>query len=255
MFKGVEMNSLNRLKLFVCLGLAFAVVPAVAHAGAADSLRVDKSRDNALHPGMWALMFQIDEDIVPKPFEGLGIALKRHWSRKTALRLGFDIGLSVNEDDLESWRSVDDTLQNESDELNKTNGQNVAVELLYMMYPWPDSYINFFWGLGPVISFSRSDQKRDRDAVHYDSGSSRLYRSYYSRSWSAGLKGAAGVEWFATRRISFHMEYQLTLTYRSRYTEMEDINDYYSSEEFRKITSGDWSLQTSTVVVGLSMYF
>ena len=250
------MNPLNRLKLFVCLGLAFAAVPAVSHAGAADSLRVDKPRDNALHPGMWALMFQIDEDIVPKPFEGLGIALKRHWSRKTALRLGFDIGLSVDEADLESKRSVDDTLQNELNDFNKTNGQSVAVELLYMMYPWPDSYVNFFWGLGPVISFSRSDRKREGDTVHYDSGSSQLYRSYYyHRSWSAGLKGAVGVEWFATRRISFHMEYQSTLTYQSRYTEREEINDYYSSEEFRKITSGYWSLQTGTVVVGLSMYF
>ncbi len=250
------MNSLIRLRFLVCLGLALAAVPAVSHAGAADSLRVDKSRDNALHPGMWALMFQIDEDIVPKPFEGLGIALKRHWSRKTALRLGFDIGLSVNEDDSESKRSVDDTLQNESDGFNKTSGQSVTVKLLYMMYPWPDSYINFFWGLGPVISFSRSDREHERDTVQYDSGSSQLYRSsYYSRSWSAGLKGAVGVEWFATRRISFHMEYQSTPTYRSRYTEMEVIDDYYSSEEFRKITSGDWSLQAGTVVVGLSMYF
>lgn len=249
------MNSLIRLKFFVCLCLAFAAVPAVSHAGAADSLRVDKYRDNALHPGMWALMFQIDKDIVPKPFEGLGIALKRNWSRKTAMRLGFDIGLSVDEYDRESKRSVDDTLRNESNDFDKTNRQSVAVELLYMMYPWPDSYINFFWGLGPVISFSRSDQKREGDIVHYDSGSSQLYRSYYSRSWSAGLKGAAGVEWFATRRISFHMEYQSTLTYQSRYTEMENIDDYFSSEEFRKSTSEYWSLQAGTVVVGLSMYF
>jgi len=108
------------------------------------------------------------------------------------LRLGFDIDLSVNEDDAESWQSLDDTLRNERDDNSRTSGQSVAVELLYVMYPWPDSYINFFWGLGPVVSFSRSKQERESDYVYFDSGSTLLNQSYYSRSWSAGLKGAVG---------------------------------------------------------------
>jgi hypothetical protein len=229
-----------------------AAVPALSHAGAADSLRVDTPRENALHPGMWALMFQIDEDIVPKPFDGMGIALKRHMSRKGALRLGFDIGLSVDENDAESWKMLDDTLRNDQEDYSRNEGQSIAFELLYLMYPWPDSYINFFWALGPTFTFGRSEQER---GIIYDMDSGNYYQSYYSRTWTAGLKGVAGVEWFATRRISFHMEYQATIAYLSRYTEMEKTDEYYPSEEARTIDSGEWRLSVGRVVVGISMYF
>ncbi len=249
------MNPNNKLIFVVCLAVSLAAAPAVSQTADPDSSKVDMPRENGLHPGMWALMFQIDEDIVPKAFDGMTFALKRQGSRKSSLRLAFTLGLSVNETEGESQYYREDTLRYDSDETRKTNGMEFAVELMYVRYPWPDSYINAFWGLGPVVSFSRSktESDRTREEPGYDSYEDYFY--FLNESWSAGLKGIIGVEWFATRRISFHAEYQCVLRYRSVYRETEEVRASYDVKDIGESTSKYWEFYGRGALFGISLYF
>ena len=140
-----------KIALIVCLVMATTAVPASASAAQADSTGTDEPRENGLHPGMWALMFQIDEDLVPQAFDGMTIALKRQRSRNSALRLGLSLGLSVNSTEGEGQYFWDDTLRTDWDDSRESDGFDIGLELLYIRYPWPDSYINAFWGLGPMV--------------------------------------------------------------------------------------------------------
>lgn len=249
------MNPIEKLMFVVCLILIMSVVPIVTEADEADSIRTGLTRENGLHPGMWALMFQIDEDLIPQAFDGMTIAMKRHSSRKSSFRLAFSLGLSVNETEGEGQYYREDTLRNDSDETRKANGMEFAVELMYVRYPWPDSYINAFWGLGPVVSFSRSktESDRTREEPGYDSYEDYFY--WFEESWSAGLMGIIGVEWFATRRISFHAEYQCVLKYRSVYRETREERSYYDAIDIGESTSKYWEFYGRGALFGVSLYF
>jgi len=246
------MISSEKLKFVVCLVLVMSVVPIISVADETDSIRVDVPRENALHPGMWALMFQIDEDIVPRPFDGMSIAAKYHMSRKSALRLGLSFGFSANDDTVDDRTVEDDTIRWDDSGNGTRNSQSAMLEVLYVRYPWPDSYINAFWGVGPYVSFNRYESEVTRNNPNY-------WRvDDYSRRYAIGLKGILGVEWFASKRISFHAEYQANFQYRWGFNESTRISidaDGIKSEDYRKTTTDYWSFYANEMLFGISLYF
>ncbi|MCK4549376.1 MAG: outer membrane beta-barrel protein [Candidatus Krumholzibacteria bacterium] len=247
------MNPIKKLMVIVCVVLFMAGVPTVSYASDADSARVDELRENALHPGMWALMFQIDEDIVPRPFDGMSVAAKYHMSRKTALRLGLSFGFSSNDNTVDDRTIEDDTIRWDGSNTSTGNSQSLLLEALYVRYPWPDSYINAFWGVGPYASFSRSESESESHNIGYS-----RYQDRYSRHYAVGLKGVLGVEWFASKRISFHAEYQAVIRYRWGFSERTTSHvDTEGSldERYGKAETDYWSFYGDKVLFGVSMYF
>ncbi len=246
----------KELKFVVCLVLAMSVAPVVSSvADEADSIRTGLTRENALHPGMYSFIFQIDEQFTLKPFNGMGIALKRHSSRKSAFRLGFGLGMNRDEHESERWIELGDSLLSTRYDTRNTNNYSVRLELLYLMYPWPDSYINFFWGAGPLASYGWGDSERKSGLIDPDYGPSEgLSKTDYT-IWSAGAKIVAGVEWFANRRISFQMEYQAGLNYQSRRSESKNSTDVNPITNSTEDTSTSVVFEASNVIFGVSMYF
>lgn len=246
----------EKLKFVVCLVIAMSVAPVVSPAAdEADSIRTGLTRENALHPGMWSIMFQIDEQFTLRPFNGMGIALKRQNSRKTAFRFGFNLSINTQDDSRRNWTEQGDTIPYESVGEHKSNFQRISMEFLYVMYPWPDAYVNFYWGAGPLVSFARSSS--ERESTHLENGDidDQYYSKSSTRSWSAGAKGIIGAEWFANRRISFQMEYQASLLYKSTYTDSEGSNDARTSIRRTEDTGDDISFSAGTVIFGVSLYF
>ena len=238
----------EKLKSMLCLLLVIFAVSGAAVADEADSIRTSLTRENALHPGMYSFIFQIDEQFTLRPFNGMGIALKRHSSRKSAFRIGFGLGMDRDEDESSRWAEREDSLLSRRYDTRNTNSYNVKLELLYMMYPWPDSYVNFYWGTGPLASFSWGDTERKSGIVYSDDGARESLSKSDYRIWSAGAKGVAGVEWFANRRISFQLEYQAELYYQSRSSESESSSTDNSLVNYDEDTSTSVMFRASTVI-------
>lgn len=246
----------EKLKLVVCLVLALSVAPVVSPlADEADSIRTGLTRENALHPGMWSVMFQIDEQFTLRPFNGLGIALKRQNSRKSAFRFGVNLNINTQDDSNSNWAEQGDTIPWENQSEISSSSQQVSMEFLYVNYPWPDAYVNFYWGAGPQASFSRSTSERESTYLRDGDIEDKDYFKASTRSWSAGAKGIIGAEWFANRRISFQMEYQASLFYRSTYRDGESSHDDPSYKRKNEDTGSAVSFKAGTVIFGVSMYF
>jgi opacity protein-like surface antigen len=81
-------------------------------------------------------------------------------------------------------------------------------------------------------------------------------RNQFSRTWKIGALGVAGVEWFATKGVSFHAEYRSSLRYGK--TKQESLTDrpsdpsYYRKDES---TTSSWDFQGVAVTFGVSLYF
>ena len=245
----------EKLKLVVCLGLIMSAAPIASVADEADSIRAGLTRENALHPGMYSFIFQIDEQFTLRPFNGMGIALKRHSSRKSAFRLGFGLDMNRYNDEDTHWWEEDDTISSENFRTRETNSYNVRLELLYVMYPWPDSYVNFYWGTGPLVQFSWANREGRSGYLDSESNVHESWEKYNSRSWIAGAKGVVGVEWFANRRISFQMEYQAELYYQSSRSEREESFNTSPTVKYYETTASRVVFDAGTVIFGVSMYF
>ena len=181
---------------------------------------------NSLEKGAWALQFQIDSDRILTSYGG-SVALKRHVSARSAYRVGFDYGLSTQDQESATSAKTD------------MNYQNFGMFVHYLRYTDPESPVHFFWGTGPFGSFSRTENSQSDS--HQSSES-------VAKTWSVGIDGRVGVEWFATRTLSFHAEYFGTASYQRSELSATTV-------ETVEVTQDQWRLSRGPVVFGLSAYF
>ena len=210
--------------------LAWAATQTAAQS-AAQSAETQAAPKNSLVKGAWALQFKVDSDAILSEFGG-SVAIKRHVSAQSAFRMGFDYGLSTMD------RSVEDGQQTDRD--NGTVGMFVD----YLRYTDVESPVNFFWGTGPFGSFYRSKDSSKQESAEAES---------VTEIWSAGISGRVGVEWFATRSLSFHAEYFGTACYESRTSTVTTVVS--GNSDSYEVSDDEWRLTRGPVVFGLSAYF
>ena len=234
-----------RLPAVACLMIAWGFTSSLAQAGDAAGSKAG----NSLEDGAWAVQFQIDSDKILTSFGG-AFAVKRHTSRRSAYRVGVDFSFIGQENEIEhvDLKPAIDTLTT-STSIDESY-QRVGLFVHYLRYVAPDAPVNFFWGTGPFLRFVRDKSDRytvDRDGLGYANES--LYKT-----WEVGGDGRLGVEWFATRTLSFHGEYSFAAYYRtgSRETSAVDPDGDFASRE-EELTG--WVLDRGTVLFGLSAYF
>ena len=229
--------------------LAVVLVTTAGHA----QEQAETVRRNSLEPGAWAIQFQITEEIGLKPFNGMMISLKRHFSEGSALRVGVNLNLTYDDTDFSKWDAPSDTLHYSSDSTGKQDGQSLELDLMYMGYPNTRAPVNFFWGTGPLVEYSRAHRESKNVATSQTDtfvqwGETDVY------SWEAGLVAAAGVEWFATQGISFHAEYRARATYGASEAEQSSGEDSGPRRSGTAETNS-WRFSAVDVVLGLSVYF
>jgi len=212
-------------------------------------------RAHSLEPGSWSLQFQINDNIGLKSFNGMNVSAKRHWSDRTAIRVG--VGVSVEFADQSQNDAQSDDDNSASGELSDdANSQSIWLDALYMRYLKPGSTVNFLWGVGPLVGFSRRhDEITSTDT--YGDGTMESRRDIFGRSWSLGALGIIGAEWFLTRSFSFHTEYRASVSYRHSYDQSTrtNISGSATSENSHESDSGLWRFGGGGVLLGLSVYF
>ena len=190
---------------------------------------------NSLQAGAWALQFRISGDFRLSSFQGTVLSLKHHRSSKSAFRLGLGFDFYVSEESRVSTQT--DTIIAGSEEKFDQNRQSIQLEFQYLRYPNPGPRLSYFVGVGPLIGFNR----------RYDQTSSVLAEE--TTTWLVGASGQFGVEWFATRSISFHAEYGAQITYL--WLNREEV----WSDHVRNVDANRWDISARSLLFGLSAYF
>jgi hypothetical protein len=208
----------------------------------------DSTTSNSLKEGMWALQFQVGDNFTLTSFQGSIGSIKRHLSNNSAIRVGVSTEFNTQDNELATRRLTVDTLQ-QSQAINY-NTQVINFRAQYLFYPSPQSEVNLFIGTGPTFYFGHSKNESGSNSTSSSSVTSRLTKieEYF---WSIGVSAVLGVEWFATRSISFHAEYSTFLDYVStkstRIDEGSNIETRQTKHEFRKLPGRAY--------LGLSAYF
>lgn len=223
-------------------------------AAGADEKTGEDARANSLSPGSWSLQFQITDELGLKPFNGMMVSVKRHWSRQSALRLGVQVSAGWTSSTDTDSQEVADTLYRSDDQSADYNYQKLTIDLSYVRYPWPGSHVNLFWGVGPLVSFSR-DEQTDVTIYSYDDRDNLTSRYVYRRSWELGAVGLVGVEWFLSKNFSFHSEYRSSITYGRSIETVENSQSYMDQRSLSERESDGWDFRGANVTLGLSVYF
>jgi hypothetical protein len=219
------MRKKRPLRVVVLLAL-FVALPAVASLG---------GPVNSLEPGSWALQFRIANDVSLAAFEAGKLSLKRHLTAKSAIRAG--VGLSITDSNDTA------TLERESDH----RGVGVEITALYQRYLNPDRRGDFYWGIGPLLDVTSTEEESQEGGC--------LTRRSSSDLWTVGILGVAGVEWFATRAISLHAEYRASASYIWRESKIERYSES-DPPTVQESESDRWSFsQGGSVLFGISVYF
>lgn len=229
----------------------FALLPAAAPA--ADSLAV-AVRPHSLLPGNRALVFEIGEFLKLEAFNRMGIAVKLQHSRTRATRISLTARHSHT--DMLHTYELDPPDDHRTDQLYTVSA--LDADVLRLHYREAAGSIHPFWGWGPVMKADR--RKLDQDRL--DSAEEGEDRSTYDAvdvSLGGGLKTVLGAEWFATREISLHAEYGLTLVYTRAWTR---DTAYSRTATNGLVQTGDdlntrnsLDLRALPVTFGLSVYF
>ena len=217
--------------------LMCAAAPVNAQSDETQTAGTQTAPKNSLVKGAWALQFKVDSDAILSEFGG-SVAIKRHVSDRSAFRVGFDYGLSTQDFDAQYT-------DGESDRQTDRDQETVGMFVDFLRYTDVESPVHFFWGTGPFGSYGRSKSSEQFVVGEQES---------VAKTWSAGISGRVGVEWFVARSLSFHAEYfgtayylRVTSTHTTR-TGGEAPNTYES-------TTDQWALSRGPVVFGLSAYF
>jgi hypothetical protein len=201
---------------------------------------------NSLAKGAWALQFQINNDFSLSNFQGSTLSAKHHFSNKKALRFGISLSGNITDEDFSNI--------SENTVVRDQNVHSIAVSTQYALYPSPHKNASLFFGAGPVVQHSRFKQTSTGFT-----DLSTTTSNEENTTWSTGISGVLGMEWFAVRNISFVAEYGTTLVYNSvkrsilieQQTGTADRTVVSSSEGSAK----GLQLGSGIVRFGLSAYF
>lgn len=203
---------------------------------------------NSLTKGSWSMLFQVDVNLQVVSFEGLTVSLKRHLSKKTAVRFGVGLGFRATDDEVDV--NTGGPYYGDTNIVQATLNQRYYSFLIsgnYLIYPKPDANINLYFGFGPRGRYTYS--KRE---YSYDAGE---IGSYVDKGWSAGVNGVFGCEWFPVHYLSFIAEYSAYAQYvqNDGSHTMYDITRKVLSRYNRSFKG--FEFVGNTAKLGLSLYF
>jgi hypothetical protein len=218
--------------------MSVAMAALLCYAPAVSADEGEMERHNSLIAGSWSLQFRITDDFQLSSFQGATVSAKRHLSDGRAIRFGASLSGSFTD---EEHRSIDESADSTTFEYTTDeNQQYVRFDVQYMIYPSPMKKLNVFFGVGPLFELSRGE-------------TSGLGQWRLNKIWRFGLSGVLGVEWFATKRISFISEYSSSLTYDYLTTErtfsIGDSSNYRNEDERQTL-----SFSYKSIRFGLSLY-
>jgi hypothetical protein len=247
----------------VCVAFLAAVVLAATLSG---PVVASCEHDNApprchdkhsLQSGAWALQFGVNYLVSLTSFQGGLISVKKHFTPRSAVRLG--VSASLTTDDITSVdRTIKDDTETDNVQIDTDRNQgSLQVALQYLFYPTPAADIHTFFGVGPSVSYANTKDRPVKVTSLLEENQYYSVSGASSNSWGLGLSGLIGAEWFARRTISLHAEYGATFGYSHSSNTRDYTYIYYDKSQFDQRTEKHdaWKLSADSVKFGLSVYF
>jgi len=242
-------RSILSLTFFMCSILPEAQVRA----------QVDSARTNSITENAMALQFGIRNSFTLSTFQGASISLQQHTSATNAYRYGITLGGNFN-NGTSSYSQIEaDTLSTgSSSSSSSANSASIALDVQYLWYAPLRNEAFFYSGFGPhgQYNHSHSEQSLQYQPTDYVQAASN---SSDANSWSLGISGLVGVEWFPARWLSLHADYEMVFQYRWLKTEMASSQTHssppYPYGTNSSSTLKQWELDNYGVNFGLSVYF
>ncbi|MBI2427530.1 MAG: hypothetical protein HYV29_01790 [Ignavibacteriales bacterium] len=233
------------------------IVFIVSQIGFSQNNEEQQSAKLPVKPDAWGMQFRIGPNLSLGSFNGMMVSLKKHISETSALRIG--IGVEFYDRDM-----TEDLMDYRADSLiakrwydNTNNSTFITVVSQYVwMFPSGNS-VDFFIACGPTIGYEVYDNDdKAREETIPNTETSIDYSTEYT-SWLYGMTNSIGVEWFASKDLSLHAEYEASLVYTTveRKTEVLNTINNPDSKSFQKLHQHAWRLENNLVKFGLTVYF
>ena len=228
--------------------------------------KAQSSDSTYLKGGVWALEFGISGNFTLISFQGSTIGALYRISDKNAIRGGITISGNTNDGTTLSSGSNNDTSYGAGSGSSSMKSANVSFVIQYLWYMNPNGPVYFYTGVGPLVSYSYSENSTDNPFLStiYNNGSTQGYwgqqlSTSNSTQWGVGGAGIVGVEWFTCRWLSLHADYNESIQYRwsSNSSSQDNIPTYPNSIPSHTDNSGNskgWTLSSSGVAFGLNIY-
>lgn len=235
----------------VRLAAAAALLAASAGVLSAPVARAEESAFRSpAQAGAWAMQFRVSDNFQLGSFKGSVLSVKRHSSPSTAIQVGVSGDLSLRS----SSEAQEDTNSGYPTHLTDDREEDrysLFLNAQRLKYTKPAERLSLFWGIGPTVGFSRTDEERTSDIESQSPG--EIEQTLVFNSWSAGLGASLGVEWFATRHLGIHAEYGFVAIYR--WTDGTWTSLSSDRMTTRTNDSDSFNVRDTGVLVGLSAYF
>jgi hypothetical protein len=220
------------------------------------SVRVERSVTQEYMP-QWSFQMALDEsfDDDDDVLTGLRLSLLHRHSKFTAVR--FNLGIVGREQyDPDRRVYVIDDMAFEFDDRTNFDFTGVNLSLQYLFYPSPNRQVNFFWGLGPMLTASEADPGIDFIIYH-----DFPYQWVEYADWQdvtlvgVGVDATMGMEWFLGRNFSLLAEYGITVQ-KQWYLLDVDYYDYdgYRVNEVEAVDNGT-HVDATRVKLGVAFHF
>ncbi|MBI3124237.1 MAG: hypothetical protein HYZ10_07520 [Ignavibacteriales bacterium] len=183
----------------------------------------------------------------------------------SGLRYKIDLGLSgsTGDEDVANkyiYGTNQTSFQDGNDE-NNSSSQYVNLVFNYMMFHKLADEVSFYWGAGPLLSYSRSHSESISDRKNINQNQTYFSNSKSERTSSfigAGLQLALGMEVSITQKLSFLAEFNLNGTYSwNKYSYSSTSSESQSSSNRNEHTENgnSWSYGLNQLKLGIAYRF
>lgn len=210
---------------------------------------------NSLTKQKLAFQYEAGYNFSGRSLVPIVFSLKYHLTDKSALRFSFGLngtGRNHGKGKMHMGDNFNDTMYN-NDHFNRFGRtiERYNVSLNYLFYPSPKSDVNLFFGIGPRFGFGANYFEYRPSTSQPDT----LKHKYRNKSWSIGLSGLVGAEWFVARSISLFTEYNATFSYQKKDIWDADYNSTFNSYTFMESKTNKFRFTDISARVGFSIYF
>ena len=169
-----------------------------------------QAKENSLKKGKWALQFEVNRNLDVRGFQGQTLSIKNHTADNRAYRLGITVALEVGDGETARFNRGYNTRPSHID----FNSRRFDVNLQKIFYTDITAPVNIFYGIGVATSLAHSRNEYVQ-IYTYDTITENNFQSSITDSWSAGVSGIFGAEWFFATNMSLLGEYSTVINYGS----------------------------------------
>jgi len=223
----------------------------------------DSSKTAPINKNLWTMDFRIASNFTLSSFQGTAISLSRFISDYQKIRFGISTSLDALSQEADGKHFRFDTLYSKYTRNNDDIRSSIQFTVQHLTYSSPNKTTSLYFAFGPLVGLTW----RTNDYINNNSteqfGFLKNNGSYTHKTFSIGILGSCGLEYFFSEHMSLHAEYSLAGTY-SWYKRSEEIKTlagltstqtYSPGREEHSSSSSVWKIESPYVLFGLSVNF